>query len=272
MHYRHFAIWVTILVLTSALTSGLQADREQAGAALVYTDPDLLEIGEGQIETLQIVLVNAKNIYGIDLLAAFDPTVVQVVDADSKQKGIQMASGTFLKPDYSVRNSADNKTGTLRYVVTQLKPTLPANGKGIVLSIRFRGKVTGTRTKLTIISAVIADRRGNKQPVTTRGADLVIVPKKLSTPTHHPTQTRISATPTLHATAFVRTRSKPLARPGTTPIRYNPVGKAERRSASSDQILIYLSICGFSGAILFSGLSVWLLLAKRRKERKTKEK
>jgi hypothetical protein len=250
----------------------LQAGLAQTGTALVCTDPVLLEIGEGQVETLQIVLVNAKNIYGIDLQAAFDPTVVQVVDADPKQKGIQMTSGVFLKPDYAVRNIADNKTGMLRYVITQVKPTLPANGKGIVLSIQFRGKVADTSTKLTIKSAVIADLRGNKPAVTTQDADLVIVPKKLSTSTHLPTQTRISATPTVPAIAFIQTRSRSPVRLSVTPTQHKSVGEAERQSGLSDQVPTYISICGFAGAILFSGLSVWLLMAKHHKERDEKEK
>jgi hypothetical protein len=268
MHNHFFLVWMAIVFLTSVFHTGIA----QAEAALVCTDPVTLEIGEGQSETLQIVLMNAKNIYGIDLQATFDPTVVQVVDADSKQKGIQMKSGGFLKPDYLVHNTADNKTGTLRYVVTQVNPTPPANGKGVLLSIQFQGKERGASSKLNISSVVISNRRGIKQPVSTRGADLVIVPQKPPTPTPLPTHTRISAPPTLPAVAFIQTTSQPPARTKPTLARDNQVGDVERRLPLSDQILTYISVGGFFGAILFSGLSVWMLTAKRRKERNLKKK
>jgi hypothetical protein len=273
--------WITILVLTLGLQAGISHD----GEALVCTDPVRLEVGAGQIGKLKIMLVNAKAVYGIDLQATFDPTVVEVVDADSKHKGIQMMSGVFLKPDFSVLNTADNKTGRLRYVVTQLNPTSPASGKGIVLLISFRGKAPGTSSKLTFTSAVITNRRGVKQPVTTRGADLVIIPVKSSTPTPLPRLTLIAPTPTLLAATFTQTRSQPTVRPTTTAVQNNPAARSGkiatqsnparvtgRNPALSDQVLTYISICGFSGSILLTGLSVWLLAVKRRKKKAARPK
>jgi hypothetical protein len=294
MRYHLFLGLIWILVLTL----GLQAGNIQAGEALVCTDPVRLEVGAGQIGTLKIMLVNAKAIYGIDLQATFDPTVVEVVDADAKKTGVQMMSGIFLKPDFLVRNVADNKTGTLRYVVTQLNPTPPASGKGVVLSVQFRGKASGTSSKLTITSAVITDRRGVKQPVTTRGAELIIVPRKSSTPTALPALTLIPAIPTWSAATFTQARSQPAAQPSATAAQNNPAARssepaaknnpatrssetavqddavrvAGRNSASSDQVLTYIIIGGFSGAILLTGLSVWLLVAKRSRDKATRPK
>jgi hypothetical protein len=156
-------------IIILVLTAGLRAGNSQDGEALVCTDPIRLEIGAGQVETLKILLVNADKIYGIDLQATFDPAVVEVVDADSEQTGVQMLPGAFLKPDFVARNQVDNTTGTLRYVITQLKPTPAASGSGIVLKIHFLGKTQGASSKLTFTSTVIADRRGNKKAVTTRG-------------------------------------------------------------------------------------------------------
>jgi hypothetical protein len=240
------------------------------------------------------MIVNANAIYGVDLQATFDPAVMEVMDTDSSQTGVQMVPGVFLKPDFKVRNMADNKTGTLRYVVTQLNPTPPASGTGILLSIQFRGKTKGASSKLIFTSVVIADRRGAKLPVTTRGADLIIVPRKPSTPTPLRTPTLVPATPTLHAATLTRSRAQPsataaqnnpterpgaiatkndpTARPNETAVQNNPVGVAGKNSALSDQALTYITIGGFSGSILLFGLSVWLLAAKRRKERTAKSK
>ena len=155
MHSHLLPGLISILILIA----GFQAGNFQVGEALVCTDPIRLEIGAGQIETLKILLIDADKIYGIDLQATFDPAVVEVVDANSEQAGIQMLPGAFLKPDFVVRNQVDNATGRLYYVITQLKPTPSATGRGIILKVHFLGKTQGTSSKLTFTSAVIADRQ-----------------------------------------------------------------------------------------------------------------
>ncbi len=235
----------------------------QDGQAQVRTDPAVLEVGKGQIETLQILLVNAQNVYGIDLQASFDPAMVEVVDADAKQDGVQMFPGDFLKPDFVVRNTADNKTGTLHYAVTQLNPTPPANGEGVILSIQFLGKAAGVKTALTFVSVQIADRRGVKPPVTALDADLVAVPPKPPTPT----ATIILSPPTSFAPTVTQSRPLPTARPTESVDQEYPNSTVEGNSVFSDRILTYLTIGGFFGSILLFGLSFWLLASKRRKER-----
>jgi hypothetical protein len=281
LSYQHFMGWLTILIMSL----GLQADYPQEGEALVCTDPVRLEIGAGEISTIRILLVNAHNIYGIDLQATFDPAVVEVVDADTQKTGVQMISGEFLKPDFAIRNVADNNAGTLRYVVTQLNPSAPATGKGTILLIQFRGKVSGTSTKLTINSAVIADRSGTKQPVTTQGANLVIVSAKSLAATAPATPNFIPADPTWPGATLTSTRSRlsaqantnaisnnPATQPRMTAHPINPAWIPETGPAVSDQVLSYVTVGCFSGAILLCGLSVWLLASKPRKVRTGKSK
>ncbi len=283
MRSHHLLNWIVILVLGL----GLQAGVSRTGEAQVYADPARLEIVAGQVRALHILLGNADNIYGIDLQASFDPGVVEVVDADPKQAGIQMGSGAFLKPDFTVRNLADNQTGTLRYVITQLKPTAPASGKGMLLSIQFRGKVAGSSSKLTITSAVIADQHGNKQTPKTQGADLVVVhpnsptltPTKLTSaelvpavptwvvPSLTPARPKATAQPSPSATPTV-----PTARAGLDPARNNKAWVPGSGPAAADQALLYIGMGVILGMLLVSGLWlwVWLAAAKRRKERVAK--
>ncbi|MFH1908478.1 MAG: cohesin domain-containing protein [Chloroflexota bacterium] len=256
---------ITVLVLVFASPS--QPIFAQDGKALVRTDPAVLEVGKGQIETLQVLLVDAQNVYGIDLQAAFDPAVVEVVDADSEQDGIQMTPGPFIKPDFVLFNTADNEAGTLHYVVTQLNPTPPANGEGVILSIQFLGKAVGIETALTILSVQIADRRGVKPPVTAQDADLVAVPPKPPTSTPAPTSTLMLSTPTSFVPTVTRSRSQPTARPTESAEQNHPTNAAEVNSVSSDRILTCVTVAGFFGSALLIGLSFWLLASKRRKER-----
>ena len=265
----NFRFFGGISVLALVLLAPFRAVSAQGGGTLVRPDPIVLEVGEGQIETLQILLVNAINIYGIDLQASFDPSVVEVVDADSKQSGVQMTPGGFLKPDFVVRNVADNRAGTLQYVATQLNPTPPANGGGVVLLIKFRGKAIEARSKFTIISVQIADRRGVKQPVTVQDADLIIVPQKPPTLTPVLIPTHISAMPIPFASTITRAKSQSTPLPTKTAQQDFPTATIERNSISPDQILTRATIGGFSGSILLFGLSFWMLMAKHhRKSRK----
>jgi hypothetical protein len=292
------------LISTLVLTAGLKAGNLQNGETLLCTDPVRLEIGAGQIEILKIRLENADKIYGIDLQAKFDPAVVEVVDADSEQAGIQMLPGAFLKPDFVVRNQVDNTTGTLDYVITQLRPTPSASGAGIVMRVHFLGKTQGTSSKLTFTSAVIADRRGNKQPVTTRGAELVIVapspPTATPRPTHtpHPTNTAKPTAPTLPAASLTPDSANPSTQPIQTVSTIIPAILPEANAVQSkspmkigetvagidpgripglglgisERLLTFITVGGFSGAVLLLGLTVGLLAEKRRKERHGRSK
>ena len=134
------------ILLTIAAARPIWA--QDSGGATILFDPATVDVAAGQMVTLNIVLEDASEAYGIDLRASFDPALVEIVDADSAQDGVQMTPGAFLKPDFVVRNAADNTTGALRYVVTQVNPTLPATGSGVILSLQARwqgGRPSGFR-------------------------------------------------------------------------------------------------------------------------------
>ena len=73
--------------------------------------------------------------------AKFDPAVLEVVDANPAQDGVQIVPGSFLKPDFVVRSLADNAAGTIWYASTQVSPTLPVSGTGVLFSAVLRAKV-----------------------------------------------------------------------------------------------------------------------------------
>jgi Cohesin domain len=254
--FRHFPSWIMILVIIL----GLQAGKSQSGDALLYTDPVRLEIGAGQIGTVRILLTNVHNIYGIDLQASFDPAVVEVVDEDSKQPGVQMAAGEFLKPDFTVHNLAENRAGTFSYVVTQLNPTAPASGKGVILSVQFRGKLRDKSTQLTFTKAVLADRHGNKTAVTTHGAELVVVRPKPSTPT--PTSTQdgnfIPAEPTWSPPTGTPITNQPTTQTSPIATQAAPANPRMRRSPGTRGPGYLRAIPGYlSGCFFWSRQAVF---------------
>ena len=273
--------WLIIL----AISPGLQVGNLQSGDALVTCDPGRLEIGPKQTRTMRILISNARAVYGIDLQAGFDPAVVEVVDADSAREGVQMTAGTFLKPDFTILNLADNQAGTLRFVVTQLNPTPPADGKGTLLSIQFRSKISGRSSRLSFVTVTIADRNGARQPVTTRAADLILLSPTDPTSTALPGVVGVAGEPTWSAPTLtpasaqpaipdivIGTRKSPLVRTSATQTRYAPEWILEADQAPSDQVSIYGSVVGISGVIVLLGLPIWIVSAKLRRKRAAKAK
>lgn len=147
-----------VLLLLSALFSAMPLQAQ--AVATLRPDPAQLELMPGETAALEIRLENARNLYGIDMRLAFDPAVLEIIDADPSQSGAQMAPGTFPTPDLIAFNAADNAAGTARYVVTQLNPTPPATGSGIVLTVQVRARAAGL-TDLTIPLVEMSDRDGN---------------------------------------------------------------------------------------------------------------
>ena len=151
--------------------------------AIVRSDPTQLEINVGQIATLNVVLADAQNVYGIDVSATFDPQVVEVVDADPAKDGVQASPGAFPMPDFVARNIADNQAGTLRYAITQVNPTEPVNGSGVIFSVQFRAKASSGQSAFTIGPVEVADRTGAMLDVQLESGVIRIVPAEEATPT-----------------------------------------------------------------------------------------
>ena len=168
-----------------ALFGAMPPLARSQGAAVIRPDPALLEIGPGQTARVDIVLENAQDVYAIDLRLKYDPAVIEVLDADPAKEGVQAAPGAFLKPDFVVRNTADNTAGTLQYVITQVNPTAPASGTGVVLAFQVRGRQAG-ETPITFESVEMADRRGQTLAVTPSSGTIKVVAASAAPATETP--------------------------------------------------------------------------------------
>ena len=144
-----------------------------ASDALVRADPAASVVSVGQTATITIRLENATDVYGIDVRLGFDPTAIEIIDADSTQAGVQILAGTFPYPDFTVRNVVEPVTGTVHYASVQLNPRAPASGAGAVFSFQVRGK-TASQSTLAIQSVEMADRNGTSLPVRTQAATIQV--------------------------------------------------------------------------------------------------
>lgn len=153
------------LLALALLVWGAPADA-QTGAAVLRVEPESLSLAAGETQTVAIVIQDAAEVYGIDVRAAFDPALIEVVDADPTRQGVQMTAGVFPLPDFVALNLADNAAGALRYAVTQVNPTPPATGGGVVFSFQVRGRANGV-SPLRLVLVEMANRSGELLSVTT---------------------------------------------------------------------------------------------------------
>jgi hypothetical protein len=135
--------------------------------------PAEVEIGAGETTTVTLHVDGVTDLYGYQVTIDFDPDVLEVVDADEHEPGIQVALGNFLSPDYVHENAADNTRGRIVCVITQLAPTTPVTGSGDLLIVTMSGRARGT-SDLNLIDLKLANAEGIEIPAAKHSAQVTV--------------------------------------------------------------------------------------------------
>jgi hypothetical protein len=143
--------WGTALAQDSSELdrAGTLTSQEQANVTTqVVISPSQASLaGVGETVELDIEVQDVTDLYGALLRLTFDPSVVQVQDADPRPSapGVQIRPGDFLDPSQFVAvNEADNATGEILFAVTQLRPAEGQNGSGVLATVIFEAMDPGT--------------------------------------------------------------------------------------------------------------------------------
>ena len=243
LFFKPFALLcvVALLSLVSSPLAPSLAAASQAGA-VVRISPATQQIAAGQTTVVEIRVDNVSGLAAADVELRFNPTVLQVVDADQAREGIQIQPGNFPSPDFVAMNTADNSGGSVRYAVTQLPPHQPVNGGGLLASISFRA-VNGGSSDLTFNIANLANAQGQPIPSTPQGGSIVVGGGGVNPPPYgQPTPTRPVYPPPPQGT--------PLP-PGGAPMPPQPPVSANRYTVQMGDTL-------YSIARRF-GVSIWQL-------------
>ena len=126
------------------LASSLSKVRSLTKASLRVMPPR--QQGEvGELMTVTLELEDVTDLYGADMRLAFNPDVLEVVDADAVIAGVQVQPGALPDPEQGkvTMNTADNAEGTVAYAVALQQPALPASGDGTLCTITFSAKAPG---------------------------------------------------------------------------------------------------------------------------------
>lgn len=189
-YIQRWFIGMAVLVLAALLLTmlvslfsplGWSPARADPHAVTVNLSPSPALIQGCETITVEIMINDVTNLYGADVRLTFDPAILSVDDAYPAQSGINLAHGNILKPPYYVvYNTADNTHGTIKYALTQLYPTPPFSGSGVLARIRFKARSAGT-TAVTFSSIQLGDNNGIEIPAS--GSSGTVQPAAPAAPT-----------------------------------------------------------------------------------------
>jgi LysM repeat protein len=182
--------------------------------AVIRFEPPSAQVEVGSLQVIELRIENVSNLAGADVQVQFNPTVLQVQDADPGNEGIQIEPGNFPTPDFVAANTVNNTDGLLQYAAVQIPPTQPVSGSGLLARVTFQAVAAGT-SDLIFARADLASGEAEPIAVTSQSGQIVVGgPGPIVTPTVTNTPVPGQPTPT-----FTPLPPPPTATPFTpTPI------------------------------------------------------
>jgi len=235
-HIRALFQWIVLLsviILLGGLFSPASAQTSaQVGVFQAY------EIQPGARVEIPIEIRNVQDLYAVDLEIHYDPRILTFEDANPQMDGIQPALGTFLDAGMVLYNTVDPEAGIIRFVMTQVNPSEPKSGSGVLIVLYAVGAAEGEST-LEVVRADLSTREGvaipselveNSVKVAASAAEIqatpipvqnptsiivipTLAPTATSTVTPVPTSTKTVPTQTAVITAIVEAIASPTIAP-----------------------------------------------------------
>jgi len=211
-------------VVATIEQEGFEPPAAQVENAILRVQPSTQQLNVGAVATIEIQIANVADLAGADVELRFNPAVLQVQDANPATEGVQIQPGTFLQPDFVVTNEADNTTGVIRYILTQVAGTPPAAGAGTLATVNFQAVTPGI-SDLPFTISTLSSSVPAAIPVTAQGGQIIVTQPGQPTieptagPTAEPT-TGVTVVPTQAPTATATLVPPPL--PTATPTAIPP--------------------------------------------------
>ncbi|MBC7234665.1 MAG: hypothetical protein H5T69_02400 [Chloroflexi bacterium] len=127
---------------------------------------------------VDIALEQLVDLYGVQVRLTFDPSKVQVVDADPSLPDVQISPGPpFRERDraFVAVNRVDNERGTIDFAVTLLRPARPLVGRAVAASFSLLAKGEG-ETRIELAQVLLANPQAQPQPVRTEALNIDVRP------------------------------------------------------------------------------------------------
>lgn len=192
-HHRPFAVIVLFSTLFLTLMLGLNTAAAQ-DQVVVRLDIPNTALQTGQFYDVAIRIENAPQFWALDLTLEYDPDVIYVVGTKS---GSPVAAGELFGGVSSIVVQNRVEAGQIRYMVSKVGETAPAEGSGVIGTLRIYPLMAGeTRLQFPRLQAVaLSSYDPNATNVTT--SDINVVPARLElTVTGNPAEPLSEATAT----------------------------------------------------------------------------
>ena len=230
--YQWIALLSVIILLGGQFSPASAQTSAQVGVFQAY------EIQPGARVEIPIEIRNVQDLYAVDLEIHYDPRILTFEDANPQMDGIQPALGTFLDAGMVLYNTVDPEAGIIRFVMTQVNPSEPKSGSGVLIVLYAVGAAEGEST-LEVVRADLSTREGvaipselveNSVKVAASAAEIqatpipvqnptsiivipTLAPTATSTVTPVPTSTKTVPTQTAVITAIVEAIASPTVAP-----------------------------------------------------------
>jgi len=163
------SIWI-FCVVSAVFSMGFFNLSQNTSIPILWINPVTSMVGENQTTDLVVQLDNISNVWGIAMELSFNPSVLEVMDADQDATGVQITPGNCPATDFLLQNDADNIAGTIQYTVTQLSSP-PCDG-GQVAIIRFKCIADDKTGNISFTTSVIGDYDGFEISHISQDADI----------------------------------------------------------------------------------------------------
>ncbi len=174
--------WIALLVILGTVTacspavSPARVSSVAAGATVVRFDLPTKPVAAGSVFTVEVELDNVTGLVGAEVQISYDPTVLEVQDGDPNKAGLQVALGSFFKPDFVAQNLTDPEQGKIGFAAIQLSPNQPVSGSGILATITFRAKAGGS-SPLIFNTVKLADKNGKPIDHMVQNGQVIVNPR-----------------------------------------------------------------------------------------------
>ncbi|AKM82392.1 TPA: hypothetical protein DD449_04860 [Candidatus Berkelbacteria bacterium] len=162
------AILIIVFVLAYVYRTKIFSNAATITSSLTLS-PATSSINAGSAFNVNIALNTAgQAVSGVQIEKIhFDPTVLQVVDADTATTGIQIAKGNINNFEMSLTNSVDNASGTITYAVATISNDYTGNDILAIINFKALNKVAANSavtfdyTQGSKVLTSVSDSSGN---------------------------------------------------------------------------------------------------------------
>jgi hypothetical protein len=168
----------TCYVPTLSVETPDQPSEGMLQSAVVRIDPNLSLVANGETFRVDVVIEDAQDLAGFEIVLDYDPAVLEVPTAVNP-----MILGPFLDvPDRSVvelMNEIDPVTGVITYVVGSFGAGDGPDGDGTLASVDLTARALGS-SDLDLVEVQIGDTDGNPQTASVGDGRVIVAAAPIS--------------------------------------------------------------------------------------------